>query len=89
MEQGWIYIGTRLVLDLASSLLMIFPATGMGIRLVFSPLSLCFLLTSRQAYDLGLNCDSSGWQMHGHDLFSPEETQVRRQIWWACVLTDR
>ncbi|KAF8971739.1 fungal-specific transcription factor domain-containing protein [Flammula alnicola] len=37
----------------------------------------------------GLNCDSSKWKMHGHDLFSPEETQTRRQIWWACILTDR
>lgn len=42
-----------------------------------------------KAFDLGLNCDSSGWKMHGHDLFSPEETQTRRQIWWACTLTDR
>ncbi|KAF9486569.1 hypothetical protein BDN70DRAFT_870159 [Pholiota conissans] len=43
----------------------------------------------RMAFDLGLNCDSSKWKMHGHDLFSPEETQTRRQIWWACILTDR
>ncbi|KDR85752.1 hypothetical protein GALMADRAFT_384548 [Galerina marginata CBS 339.88] len=43
----------------------------------------------RMAFDIGLNCDSSKWKMHGHDLFSPEETQTRRQIWWACVLTDR
>lgn len=42
-----------------------------------------------QAFDLGLNCDSATWKMHGHDLFSPEETQTRRQIWWACILTDR
>ncbi|PPQ72267.1 hypothetical protein CVT24_004684 [Panaeolus cyanescens] len=27
--------------------------------------------------------------MHGHELFSAEETQTRRQIWWACILTDR
>ncbi|KAF9055831.1 fungal-specific transcription factor domain-containing protein [Panaeolus papilionaceus] len=43
----------------------------------------------RMAFDLGLNCDSGKWRMHGHELFSPEETQVRRQIWWACILTDR
>jgi hypothetical protein len=42
-----------------------------------------------QAFDLGLNCDSSKWKMHGHDLFSPEETQIRLQIWWACCFTDR
>lgn len=27
--------------------------------------------------------------MHGHELFSVEETQTRRQIWWASVLCDR
>jgi hypothetical protein len=27
--------------------------------------------------------------MHGVDMFSSEETQVRRQIWWACVMADR
>lgn len=27
--------------------------------------------------------------MHGHELFSAEEAQTRRQIWWACILTDR
>ncbi|KAF9531948.1 fungal-specific transcription factor domain-containing protein [Crepidotus variabilis] len=43
----------------------------------------------RMALDLGLNCDSSKWKMHGHDLFSPEDTQIRRQIWWACIVSDR
>ncbi|KAF5352426.1 hypothetical protein D9756_005920 [Leucocoprinus leucothites] len=43
----------------------------------------------RMAFDLGLNCDSSKWTAHGHELFSPEETQTRRQIWWASVLADR
>ncbi|KAJ2921023.1 hypothetical protein H1R20_g16074, partial [Candolleomyces eurysporus] len=43
----------------------------------------------RMAYDLGLNCDSSKWKIHGRDLFSPEESQTRRQIWWACMLADR
>ncbi|KAF8808141.1 hypothetical protein BYT27DRAFT_7190259 [Phlegmacium glaucopus] len=42
----------------------------------------------RMAFDLGLNCNSSKWKMHGHDLFSAEETQIRRQIWWACCQTD-
>lgn len=41
-----------------------------------------------QAFDLGLNCDSSKWKMHGYDLFSPEENQIRLQIWWACCFTD-
>lgn len=43
----------------------------------------------RMAYDLGLNCDSSRWKIHDRPLFSPEETQTRRQIWWACFLGDR
>ncbi|KXN88828.1 Nitrogen assimilation transcription factor nirA [Leucoagaricus sp. SymC.cos] len=42
-----------------------------------------------KAFDLGLNCDSSKWKVHGHDLFSQEETQTRRQVWWACILADR
>ncbi|KAF9469792.1 fungal-specific transcription factor domain-containing protein [Collybia nuda] len=43
----------------------------------------------RMAMDLGLNCDSSTWKIHGHKLFSPEEIQTRRQIWWSCCLADR
>lgn len=43
----------------------------------------------RMAFDLGLNCDSTNWKIHGHDLFAPQETQTRRQIWWACCLADR
>ncbi|TFK30943.1 hypothetical protein FA15DRAFT_630298 [Coprinopsis marcescibilis] len=43
----------------------------------------------RMAFDLGLNCDSSRWKIKTHDLFTPEETQTRRQIWWACCLADR
>lgn len=42
-----------------------------------------------QAYDLGLNCDSAKWKVHDHELFSAEETQTRRQIWWGSVLCDR
>lgn len=42
-----------------------------------------------KAFDLGLNCDSSKWKMHGHDLFSHEETQTRCRIWWACCYADR
>lgn len=39
--------------------------------------------------DLGLNRDSTNWKLHGHDLFSAEETQTRRQIWWSCCVADR
>ncbi|RDB29501.1 Nitrogen assimilation transcription factor nit-4 [Hypsizygus marmoreus] len=43
----------------------------------------------RMATDLGLNCDSSTWKIHGHDLFSATENQTRCQIWWACCIADR
>ncbi|KAF8899084.1 fungal-specific transcription factor domain-containing protein [Infundibulicybe gibba] len=43
----------------------------------------------RMAMDLGLNCDSANWKIHGRDLFSIEESQTRRQIWWTCFLADR
>ncbi|KAL1740837.1 fungal-specific transcription factor domain-containing protein [Schizophyllum fasciatum] len=43
----------------------------------------------RMAIDLGLNCDSGSWKIHGHMLFAPEEIQTRRQIWWTCMLADR
>ncbi|KAK1234865.1 hypothetical protein PQX77_001959 [Marasmius sp. AFHP31] len=43
----------------------------------------------RMAIDLGLNSNSQHWKQHGHDLFSRDETQIRRQIWWICCLADR
>ncbi|KAJ7246249.1 fungal-specific transcription factor domain-containing protein [Mycena haematopus] len=45
----------------------------------------------RMAIDLGLNCNLADWKSGSSDctLFGPEETQTRRQIWWACCLADR
>ncbi|KAJ6621140.1 fungal-specific transcription factor domain-containing protein [Mycena sp. CBHHK59/15] len=45
----------------------------------------------RMAIDLGLNCNLGDWKSSNseHTLFSPEETQTRRQIWWACCAADR
>ncbi|KAF7337482.1 Zn(2)-C6 fungal-type domain-containing protein [Mycena sanguinolenta] len=45
----------------------------------------------RMAHDLGLNCNLADWKSGSsdHTLFTPEETQTRRQIWWACCLADR
>lgn len=43
----------------------------------------------RMAFDLGMNCDSTNWRINGHELFTREELQTRRQIWWSCYLTDR
>ena len=42
-----------------------------------------------QAFDLGMNCDSTNWRINGKDLFTREELQTRRQIWWSCYLVDR
>ncbi|KAJ3767154.1 fungal-specific transcription factor domain-containing protein [Lentinula raphanica] len=43
----------------------------------------------RMAVDLGLHRNSDSWKHHGHNLFSKNESQSRRLIWWACCLTDR
>ncbi|KAJ7070780.1 fungal-specific transcription factor domain-containing protein [Mycena amicta] len=45
----------------------------------------------RMAIDLGLNCNLVHWRSGTGDrtLFSMEETQTRRQIWWACCAADR
>ncbi|KAG5652448.1 hypothetical protein H0H81_004992 [Sphagnurus paluster] len=43
----------------------------------------------RMAMDLGMNCNSATWKIHGHDLFSPSEIQTRCQIWWICCMCDR
>ncbi|KAF8634943.1 hypothetical protein AX15_000674 [Amanita polypyramis BW_CC] len=43
----------------------------------------------RMAFDLGMNCDSTNWRINGRDLFTREELQTRRQIWWCCYLVDR
>ncbi|KAF8346943.1 fungal-specific transcription factor domain-containing protein [Amanita rubescens] len=43
----------------------------------------------RMAFDLGMNCDSTDWRINGKDLFTREELQTRRQIWWSCYLVDR
>ncbi|KAJ6503261.1 fungal-specific transcription factor domain-containing protein [Mycena vitilis] len=45
----------------------------------------------RMAIDLGLNCNLTDWKSGSgqHRLFGPQETQTRRQIWWACLVADR
>ncbi|KAJ7751211.1 fungal-specific transcription factor domain-containing protein [Mycena maculata] len=45
----------------------------------------------RMAIDLGLNCNLGDWKSGNddHRLFTAEETQTRRQIWWACCVADR
>ncbi|KAF7311124.1 Zn(2)-C6 fungal-type domain-containing protein [Mycena chlorophos] len=45
----------------------------------------------RMALDLGLNANLVEWKSSAGDrlLFSQEDTQTRRQIWWACCGADR
>ncbi|KAL4070710.1 fungal-specific transcription factor domain-containing protein [Scleroderma citrinum] len=43
----------------------------------------------RMALDLGLNRSADNWQCNGQRMFSAEENQVRKQIWWACCIADK
>ncbi|KAF8846123.1 hypothetical protein BDN67DRAFT_1064611 [Paxillus ammoniavirescens] len=43
----------------------------------------------RMAQDLGLNRAADNWQFNGRRMFSAEENQVRKQIWWACCIADK
>ncbi|KAF9225551.1 hypothetical protein BS17DRAFT_751446 [Gyrodon lividus] len=43
----------------------------------------------RMAQDLGLNRAADNWQFNGKRMFSAEENQVRKQIWWACCIADK
>jgi hypothetical protein len=40
------------------------------------------------AQDLGLNRNADKWQYRGNDLFTPQEKQMRKQLWFACVMAD-
>jgi hypothetical protein len=40
------------------------------------------------AQDLGLNRNADKWQYRGTDLFTPQEKQMRKQLWFACVMAD-
>ncbi|KIJ66200.1 hypothetical protein HYDPIDRAFT_26571 [Hydnomerulius pinastri MD-312] len=43
----------------------------------------------RMAQDLGLNRAADNWQFNKARMFSAEENQVRKQIWWACCIADK
>lgn len=91
MEQGWIFIGTLINLG-HTHVAMTHVVPGMAIRMVRSAPTTCprlCILTNVQAFDLGMNCDSTDWRINGQDLFTREELQTRRQIWWSCYLVDR
>lgn len=42
-----------------------------------------------QAYDLGLHRGSDKWKIGNKPLFTPEELQARKQLWWACNRADK
>lgn len=44
---------------------------------------------SMQAYDLGLHRGSDKWKIGNKPLFTPEELQARKQLWWACNRADK
>lgn len=72
MEQGWIYFGMNPSLSLKFSPFIILY-TGVAIRM---------------AIDLGLNRNADKWQYRGADLFSPEDKQMRKQVWYGCIMAD-
>lgn len=43
----------------------------------------------RMAQDLGLHRDATLWQMNGRSMFTPQELQARKQIWWGCIRADK
>ena len=45
-------------------------------------------LAIRMALDLGLNRNSDKWQYRGAPLFGASEKQMRKQIWFGCVMAD-
>ncbi|KAF7966216.1 hypothetical protein HWV62_39477, partial [Athelia sp. TMB] len=49
---------------------------------------LYFGLAIRMALDLGLNRNSDKWQYRGAPLFGASEKQMRKQIWFGCVIAD-
>ncbi|KAH8120062.1 fungal-specific transcription factor domain-containing protein [Phellopilus nigrolimitatus] len=52
----------------------------------------CFLylgLAIRMAQDLGLHRAADRWQRFGVDIFSPDQKQERKHVWWSCVIADK
>jgi hypothetical protein len=72
MEQGWLYIGKVYCIPDFYADGLRFE-TGSAIRM---------------AQDLGLNRNADKWQYRGNDLFNSQEKQMRKQLWFACVMAD-
>ncbi|CAL1709508.1 unnamed protein product [Somion occarium] len=43
----------------------------------------------RMAQDLGMHKNADKWVNIGKNLFTPEELQERRRIWYGCVMMDK
>ncbi|KAF8585649.1 hypothetical protein K439DRAFT_1409792 [Ramaria rubella] len=43
----------------------------------------------RMAQDLGMHRSADKWQRTGAELFSETERQVRKRIWFSCVIMDK
>lgn len=76
--------------SMASSWLYI----GMAVRMVsdfgyYSILTILNVLHGVQAQDLGMHRNSDHWSYGDEPLFSPTEQQVRKRIWYACVIMDK
>jgi hypothetical protein len=92
---GSTLVGLRDYLTLKSSLI-IYDIKGMAVRMVsslstntsFIDPSLTIIIRM-QAYDLGLHRGSDRWKIGNRSLFSPEELQARKQLWWACNRADK
>ncbi|CAL1694956.1 unnamed protein product [Somion occarium] len=47
-------------------------------------------MACRMAIDLGMNHDADHWKdAKGNYLFSVEDRQARKQIWWSCCIADK
>ncbi|TFK46073.1 hypothetical protein OE88DRAFT_1668214 [Heliocybe sulcata] len=46
-------------------------------------------MASHMAQDLGLHRQLDRWQHQGKELFTEEDTKIRRQVWWCCNIADK
>ncbi|KAH9950872.1 fungal-specific transcription factor domain-containing protein [Amylocystis lapponica] len=46
-------------------------------------------LALRMAVDLGMNRNADKWRENSGELFSNDDKQTRKQIWWSCCTTDK
>lgn len=85
MASSWLYIGmaVRMVSFTPSS--FDFSPSGVGLSFEWNRLTYAFL----QAQDLGMHRNSDHWTYGDGPLFTPVEREVRKRIWYACVIMDK